>query len=131
MTARTTTKNNSIAVATVSGVPIEIFPLSVSDGVLIDEKQLTGCILISGADCFHPDVAIRTTMKIINETMEMMTKDEAKIIFPSVWNAIKNVNTDTLYRRGGKAWSNFMDDIVLYYVARFKLFGSPMPIIEA
>ena len=122
-------KTTSIAVATGDGIPLATFPLNVGGGVMATEADLTGDILISGADCFHPDVMVRTNMKTINETMEM-TKDEAKITFPQVWNAIKNVNTDALYRRGGRAWSNFMDDILIYYVARFKLFGTPMPMVK-
>ena len=106
-------------------------PLKNGEGFVLNEANpIPETLFISGADCFKDDVVVQTTRKEIMDLMESTTKDEAKVIFPQVWNVIKNTDTDKVYARGGKAWTNFMQDIIIYYVARFKLFGTPMPMIE-
>jgi hypothetical protein len=104
------------------------FPLKNEAGFVLNEANpIPETLYISGADCFKPDVFVQTTRTHIKELMDMTTKNDAKIIFPQVWGALKNTNTDTVYARGGEEWDNFMEDILIYYVCRFKLFGTPMP----
>jgi hypothetical protein len=55
-------------------------------------------------------------------------KKDARIVFPQVWNAIKNVDVDALYAAGGQPWIDFMSDIACFYVCRYHLFGSHIPI---
>jgi hypothetical protein len=106
-------------------------PFKFGDGVLVDEKDYKGkAIYISGKDVFLPDVVVQTSydefIKLINTT----DKRQATHIFPQVWDAIKNVDFDKVYKEQGKAWSNLMDDIVIYYACRFVLFKTPAPIID-
>ena len=108
-----------------------IFPLKNGAGFVLNEANpIPETLYISGEDCFKKGVVVQTTRKYIKELMDMTTKNDAKIIFPQVWGALKNTDTDTVYARGGEEWSNFMDDIIIYYVCRFKLFGTPMPMVE-
>ena len=93
------------------------------------EKLDTTCYLVSGADVFCPDVVVRTTKKEITEMMNEFSADDCRKVFPQVWKVIKNTNTDALYTAGGRPWANFMEDILIYYVCRFKLFGTPIPCI--
>jgi hypothetical protein len=120
----------SIAVGVLNDSTIDILPLKVCGGDLVSTPNLPKHIIISGADCFHPDVLVSTTRKEIDDMMESTSKDDARIIFPRVWNVIKNANSDTLYSRGGKEWSDFMSDILIYYVCRYKLFDKPFPTIS-
>ena len=87
-----------------------------------------GFIFVSGHDAFCPDVVVKTTPKELEEAMKI-SKDEAKIVFLNVWRVIKHVNVDELYQRGGVAWSNFMNDIIIYYGCRWVLFNKPAPVI--
>jgi hypothetical protein len=120
---------SSIAIGISNDSTIATFPLKVCGGDLVSTPNLPEHIIISGADCFHPDVLVSTTKKEIDDMMESTSKDHAKIIFPRVWNVIKNANSDTLYSRGGKEWSDFMNDIIIYYVCRYKLFDTPFPAV--
>ena len=107
-----------------------VIPLCVGGGPIVTGQYIKrDKILLSGADCCHPDVVVHTTKEEIDDTMNAMTESEAKVLFKRVWDVIKEVNTDELYARGGKEWTDFMNDIVLFYVARFKLFNMPMPMI--
>jgi hypothetical protein len=125
----TIAESSKIAVARAGDVSM-FFPLKNGDGIVIDDKDIPETLYIAGADCFKEDVIVKTTGKEVKDLMDGTSKDEAKVIFPSVWNTIKNANTDKLYARGGKAWANFCNDIIIYYVCRYKLFGTPMPMID-
>lgn len=135
-----TMKNNlkekkEIAVATTADGKVLTFPLQSGEGyTFADAKdaEMNGEIVLSGHDAFHPDVMIRTTKKEINDVIdEMDTMDKAKHYFRESWDRIKNINTDVLYAEGGMKWKEFLDDIVIYYCARFKLFGKPMPAVHS
>lgn len=116
----------AIAVVKAGGVSI---PLKTAGGVVlnIDDEPAGKIIEISGCDAFMPDVIVRTTVGCIRRTMKEMSKKEARHTFTGVWNAIKNVNTDELYAEQGERWQNLMDDILLYYICRYKIFGTPFP----
>ena len=86
-------------------------------------------VYLSGADALLPDVIIQTTMEQIEDMINTTTKEDAKMIMSQVWNAIKNVNVDAIYAEKGQAWSNLMDDILIFYTCRFVLFNMPMPIV--
>lgn len=107
-----------------------LFPLKNETGVVLSEASTPETLYISGTDCFKPDVFVQTTHKHIKDLMEMTTKNDAKRIFPQVWNVLKNTDTDTVYARGGGDWDNLMEDIIIYYVCRFRLFGTPMPSVS-
>jgi len=108
-----------------------VFPLKNETGTVLSEASTPEILYISGADCFKPDVIVQTTHKEIKKIMNDISKNDAKTIFPQVWGALKNTDTDTAYARGGKEWDNLMEDIIIYYVCRFKLFGTPMPSVSA
>lgn len=109
------------------------FPIQTGEGDVVDdmrEVEINGEIVLTGHDAFHPDVMVRTTKKEIEDVMgSIETTEAAKQLFRQSWDRIKNINTDVLFANGGKKWKNFLDDIVIYYCARFKLFGKPMPAI--
>jgi len=123
-----------IAVATTKDGKVMTFPLQSGEGDVVDDEtsvEMNGEIVLSGHDAFHPDVMIRTTKKEIEDVMgEIDTDAKAKHCFRQSWDRIKNINTDALYLEGGAKWKDFLDDIVVYYCARFKLFGKPMPAVH-
>lgn len=127
-------EKKEIAVATTKSGEVLTFPLQNGEGDVIDdakEVEMDGEIVLSGHDAFHPDVMIRTTKKEIEDVMgEIDTDAKAKHTFRQSWDRIKNINTDALYLEGGAKWKDFLDDIVIYYCARFKLFGKPMPAVH-
>jgi len=108
-------------------------PLTTHGGVVLDTDAIADnqIIYISGHDAFLPDVVVRTTMECIRRNMEQISKEEARLTFTTIWNAIKNVNTDELYAEQGERWQDLMDDIVLYYVCRYKIFGTAFPVITS
>jgi hypothetical protein len=106
-------------------------PLKFGDGELLSDADVKGkTIYISGKDVFLPSVIVKTTFKVFVKQIKTTTKGEATHIFPLVWNNIKNVDVDKLYREQGEDWGNLMDDIVIYYVCRFILFKTPAPVIK-
>jgi len=127
-------EKKEIAVATTKSGEVLTFPLQNGEGDVIDdakEVEMDGEIVLSGHDAFHSDVMIRTTKKEIEDVMgEIDTDAKAKHTFRQSWDRIKNINTDALYLEGGAKWKDFLDDIVIYYCARFKLFGKPMPAVH-
>jgi hypothetical protein len=127
-------EKKEIAVATTKDGKVMTFPLQSGEGDVVDDAtyvEMNGEIVLSGHDAFHPDVMIRTTKKEIDDVMgEIDTMDKAKHCFRQSWDRIKNINTDALYLEGGAKWKDFLDDIVVYYCARFKLFGKPMPAVH-
>jgi len=118
---------------TEKGKFVKTYPIQSGEGIVIDdakEVEMNGEIVLSGHDAFHDDVLVRTSKKEIEECMnEIDTDVKAKHCFRESWNRIKKVNTDILYAEGGENWKNFLDDIVIYYCARFRLFGKPMPAV--
>ena len=127
-------EKKEIAVATTKDGKVLTFPLQSGEGDVVDDAtyvEMNGEIVLSGHDAFHDDVMIRTTKKEIEEVLgEIDTMDKAKHTFRQSWDRIKNINTDVLYVEGGAKWKDFLDDIVIYYCARFKLFGKPMPAVH-
>ena len=112
-----------------------VIPVIVSGGEMPSSRKHNSMmrsehLFVSGADVFKEDVIVQTTPKELNEIMEKMTKSQATFIFKQTWEAIKAVNTDTAYAERGEAWHNLMTDILLFYVARHKLFGKPWPVVE-
>lgn len=118
---------------TKDGEFVRTYPLKSGDGDVVDdikEVEMDGEIVLSGHDAFHPDVMIRTTRKEIDDCMsEIDTNTKAKHCFRQSWDRIKVVNTDALFVEGGEKWKDFLEDIVCYYCARFKLFDKPMPAV--
>jgi hypothetical protein len=120
-------KSHSLAMAR-HGNKSTIFPLRTAEGTVID--HMPAQLLVSGHDAFHPDVIVQTTSSELNHMLQTTSKEEAKLLFPLVWSAIKNVEPSILHGRGGKAWSNFCSDIILYYVCRYQLFGTLIPTVD-
>ncbi len=106
------------------------YPFSTENGILLEDKDIPEKLYISGIDCFHPEVRVLTNKKYIDKMMSVITIEKAKQAFQSVWNSIKNVKPELLYKKGGKNWSNFMDDIIIYYICRYKLFNKPIPMVD-
>jgi hypothetical protein len=113
------------------GDQITFFPLKNEAGVILNEVSTPEILYISGADCFKPDVIVQTTHKEIKKLMNDTSKNDAKAIFLQVWGNLKNTDSDIVYARGGTEWSNLMNDILIYYVCRVKLFGTPIPSVSA
>jgi hypothetical protein len=88
-------------------------------------------IYLSGKDAGFMDVLVQTkhsqVKKMINDPE---CQQNAHKVFLKVWNVIKNTDVDALYAAGGQAWTNFMSDIVIFYVCRFHLFKKPMPMVR-
>ena len=122
-----------LAVASTKEGETLTFPLQTGDGVVMNDVSgavMNGEVVLHGHDAFHPDVLIRTTRKEIEDVMEAMADEGyAKWCFRQSWDRIKKVNTDDLYKEGGAKWKDFLDDIVVYYCARYKVFGKPMPAV--
>jgi len=121
-----------IAVGMLEGKVVMTAPLQSGKGEVVDPTsvEMNGEIVLSGYDAFHPDVMIRTTKGEIEECMEAIdTPAKVKFCFRESWDRIKNVNSNMLYKEGGKKWQNFLSNIISYYCARFKLFGKPMPAV--
>ena len=126
------TKELVVATGKVKGKKaVMTFPLQTGEGyeASAEDVEMNGEVVLSGHDAFHPDVMVRTTKAEIDEMMESMTKEQSKSIFASAWNRIKNINTDVLYAKGGDEWTDFINDFLVYYVARYKLFGKMMPAV--
>ncbi len=107
-----------------------VIPMMVGGGKPVRDSECPDRLTISGADAFHPDVFIKTTRQELDQVMDEITLDIAKRILPNVWRAIKAADKDAIYRRGGKKWDDFCNQIVLYYIARFRVFGLPFPMVE-
>ena len=124
------TASHSLACARM-GDQTAIFPLKNETGTVLSEASTPEILYIAGTDCFKEGVFVQTTHTHIKELMTDISKADAKIIFPQVWWALKSTDTDTAYARGGEQWALLMEDIIIYYVCRFKLFGTPMPSVSA
>ena len=122
-------EEKSVAVC-VSDEKVQLIPLQSGEGATLKmDDMMDEFVVISGHDAFHPDVMVKTTNAAIRGLFESTNKEEAKSVFPQVWNSIKNVDSDALFKRGGKAWDNFMNDILIYYVCRLHLFNHPIPVV--
>ena len=98
----------------------------VNGGALL--KNVPEVLYVSGMDAGYNDVVIKTTKKEVAELMTTTVK-EARRIFIAVSKNVKNKNTDVLYA-DSRAWSDFSNDLVIYYVCRYKLFNKPFPLID-
>jgi len=124
---------HALAVGVGSDGSVTTVPMSSGGGVggYID-TSVPMQIILSGTECGHPDVAVATTTTKMAETFDWLIDkpDKPAFVFACAWKAIKAANSDDLYRRGGRAWNDFMDDIVIFYVARQLLFNKPVPIVQ-
>jgi hypothetical protein len=100
--------------------------LIVNGGALL--KDVPEVLYVSGMDAGYNDVVIKTTKKEINELMTV-TVQEARRMFIPVSKNVRNKNTDVLYA-DATAWTNFSNDLIIYYVCRYKLFKKPFPLID-
>lgn len=80
-------------------------------------------------------IAVATTPMEIEDTIRTLSNDKAhaKASIPLI---LKNImkykgKVDALFKKGGKKWTEFCQDVVLYYVARAVSFQKPIPIIPA
>jgi hypothetical protein len=106
-------------------------PLKFGDGVMLYDADSKGkTIYVSGRDVFLPDVTVKTSYDEFLQQIKTTTKGQATHIFPQVWNNIKNVDVDKLYEEQGQAWTDLCNDIVIYYVCRYKLFNTPAPVVK-
>ena len=79
------------------------------------------------------DVLVKTRHKDFEEMLEKceaeMTREDAARIFKKVWSVIKNTDVDKIYDVQ-PAWSNFCDDIAVFFTVRWILFKKPVPIVK-
>jgi hypothetical protein len=94
----------------------------------IDDVPRSTVLYVFGRDAGHPDVAVQTTSGEIEDVLVDLTMEKAKSVFPQIWNNIKNVNTDMLYNKQGQEWTDFCNDLILFYCYRTFLFKTPIPV---
>jgi hypothetical protein len=94
----------------------------------IDDVPRSTVLYVFGRDAGHPDVIVQTTSGEIEDVLVDLTMERAKSVFPQIWNNIKNVNTDMLYNKRGQEWTDFCNDLILFYCYRTVLFKSPIPV---
>lgn len=100
---------------------------NVGDKIDADHVNDDAEILLDCAEIGYSHTAIRTTHKDI---MNMLSQsvDECKLIIGRVRNALKNKDVPKMYREQSEEWKNFCDDVAIYYVCRFKVFGKMIPV---
>jgi hypothetical protein len=110
-------------------IVIEVKKMSIvahnSEGV----TDKNGFIFLNGEEAGMPEVIVQTTHATVEEMINKYSKKVCKNVFPKVWNVLKNTNVDATYNEGGEAWSNLMDDILIFYICRHKLFGTLLPCV--
>ena len=93
-------------------------------------------------DVIHNDVIVETTnekmlktIKDLRDQLRQDGKDAFMHVFRSISSAVRDANTDTLYKgkrmgkkRAIKEWQNLCDDIVLLAACRHVLWRKPVPI---
>lgn len=126
-----TTTHFAVATALATNGNIHTIPLVYGGGVMLDDDAYKGkMIYVSGKDVFMPDVIVKTSMDAFVKTVNSMSKKRATQVFPQVWANIKKVNVDKVYEEQGSAWKDLLDDIMIYYACRFKLFNTPAPLLD-
>jgi hypothetical protein len=89
----------------------------------------TDIILLNASDVGYSDVLVETThrdiMKMVNEPL-----NDCKKIMPRVAKALRNKNTNKMFAEKGKEWKDFCNDVAIYYVCRFKIYGTLIPIVK-
>jgi len=87
-----------------------------------------GFIFLDGAGAGIP-VIVQTTPGTVEGMINKYSKKVCKKVFPQVWKALKKSDVHALYKEGGEAWTDLMDDILVFYVCRHKLFGTLFPCV--
>ena len=76
------------------------------------------------------DFCVLTSLPEIDHTCKSMDQDEAKIIFAATHKKLFKYTEKSLdkeYQKQSPAWTEFMEDVELFYCSRFVILGSPMP----
>lgn len=101
---------------------------NVGDKIDADHVNDDDEILVDCAQIGYSDTAIRTTHGEIKQQLLSESIDDCKLIIGRVRNALKNKDVPKMYREQSEEWKNFCDDVVIYYICRFKVFGTMIPI---
>ena len=122
------TNNTILALGLENGQRVaQHIPLITGEGPIGDiSKKGNKTLYVCGHDAGFPDLIVKTDEKTLRYYLK--NKSHAKQIFGTVWKAIKDVQIDKLYTKGGEDWDNFCDDIIIFMCCRQILFGTPIPI---
>lgn len=108
------------------------FPLITQKGSIQDDNTEEE-IYISSKDIGFPDIVVKST----NTQVSKLCKKCAKLgranacrMMNDIYKEIKDKNVDQLYQEKGTEWQNLVDDIVLFYCARFAAFKMRMPVVD-
>ena len=97
--------------------------------VRAEDVNLDDKVYIHAGELGYKDVIIQTTHREIMEALEVPVS-ECKKMMPIARKMFQNKNIESMYATKDKEWINFCNDIVLYYVYRFKVHGKLIPICE-
>lgn len=84
-----------------------------------------------GEEAGFPLVLVKYDWKIYDDFVNSISKTSARKVFGQVWPILKKTTMDDVAawsEEGGQEWSDFCDDIAIFYACRFVLFGTPVPL---
>jgi hypothetical protein len=94
-------------------------------------------LIVNCADVGFPDMFIRTTDEEVQMTLHLLKNDkqQAKTVMVAALihlTHIKRTGTlDHIYTdTNRKTWQDFCDDIVVFYIARYVLYGKQIPLVS-
>lgn len=97
------------------------------DKIHYNDMKPTDRVRLYCADIGYPDVAIDTTHKEIMDGLSY-SKKECNDILPLVKIALMNKNIEKMYNEKGNEWKDFCNDVTIYYVCRYVIYGTIIPI---
>ena len=88
-------------------------------------------VFVSAEPLGYKDVIVETPNEDVVSGVERMMADKeaAKACFVGAWKATRDLNIPEMFAEKGEKWENFCDDVVLFAVARFVLFGKHIPLV--
>lgn len=100
-------------------------------GHKVTPEEVTEMVCVSAEPLGYGDVIVETHNDDVVFGVERMTanKELAKACFVGAWKATRDLNIPELYAEQGEKWKTFCDDVVLFAVARFVLFGKHIPLV--
>ena len=102
-----------------------------TEPLLISSENAPEVVFVHCASLGYPDTVIKTTNKEVKDLVaSWMAASPAfrKDVLRKIRKNL-NVNTDSLYAEGGKRWTNFCNDVVLYYTLLYVMKKVPIPIV--
>jgi len=103
------------------------------DGVLVQSSEYIGEYIWLNTAELNMDILVKTPHKYFTEFLEnceaTMSREDAARMFKKVWAVIKKTDINKIYDVQS-AWSNFCDDIAIFFTLRWILFKKPVPIVK-